>query len=136
MKGMVREMTVTAGARGDLPKADAAIILSDYAFDLSKPLTVGKQRIRLINYSAQPHEIEILRIVPGNTVDEVLAWLEKLDGEPKAFPLGGVAPMGKGMATNIDVEITPGTYLLICFVPDAADGKPHFMQMTKVITVS
>jgi hypothetical protein len=33
-------------------------------------------------------------------------------------------------------DLTPGEYLLICFLPDAKDGKPHFvhgmMQQIKV----
>ena len=31
----------------------------------------------------------------------------------------------------------PGSYALICFVPDAKDGKPHAMHgMLKTLTVS
>ena len=49
-KGMIRPFTVIAGPAGATaaaPTADATIQLSDYAFDVSKPLTAGKHTIEM-----------------------------------------------------------------------------------------
>ena len=41
-----------------------------------------------------------------------------------------------GSTNYFTAELTPGDYLLICFLADAKDGKPHFMHgMTKTVTV-
>jgi hypothetical protein len=135
MKGMTRELTVTPGPSAELPKADAALMLSDYAFDISGEIRAGHTTLRIMNYAAQPHEVEILRMMPGTTPDEILAWIEKPEGEPKAMPIGGLAPIGK-LSADVDLDLEPGDYLLVCFVPDVKDGQPHFMHgMKKVITV-
>jgi len=36
----------------------------------------------------------------------------------------------------VDLDLAPGEYGLLCFLPDAKDGKPHFVHgMHKQITV-
>jgi hypothetical protein len=32
----------------------------------------------------------------------------------------------KGKNTYFEADLAPGDYGMICFVPDAKDGKPHF----------
>ena len=37
----------------------------------------------------------------------------------------------------ITADFQPGRYALLCFIPDAKDGKPHFVHgMAKEITVA
>ena len=41
-----------------------------------------------------------------------------------------------GTSGVFTADLAPGDYGLICFVPDAKDGKPHLMHgMMKQITV-
>ena len=35
---------------------------------------------------------------------------------------------GEGTFQHAYVDLAPGNYGLICFIPDAKDGKPHFMH--------
>jgi hypothetical protein len=51
-----------------------------------------------------------------------------MQGPPPAMPLGGVAPLGKGRSTTVSLDLTPGSYGMVCFLPDAKDGKPHSMH--------
>jgi hypothetical protein len=44
----------------------------------------------------------------------------------------------KGMVKTltVPVDLEPGQYGLICFIPDAKDGKPHSAHgMTETLTV-
>jgi hypothetical protein len=44
--------------------------------------------------------------------------------------------MAKGAAAYVTIDFTPGDYALVCFLPDAKDGKPHFTHgMVKQIHV-
>jgi hypothetical protein len=138
-KGMIHPFTVSAapaGAKAVAPTPDMTVTLSDYAFDLSKPLTAGTHTFEVKNSASQMHEIELVRLAPGKTADQFMGWIAKPAGPPPGSAVGGVAPF-VGTPIYFTADITPGNYVLICFVPDAKDGKPHFMHgMMKTITVS
>jgi uncharacterized cupredoxin-like copper-binding protein len=126
MKGMVRSLTIETAAPAPNPVGDVTMTLHDYSFTLSQPLTAGRHLIEVHNNGPQPHEIELVQLAPGKTAREVLAWVHKPEGPPPGLPLGGVAPLARGGVAWFDVSLQPGMYALICFVPDAKDGKAHF----------
>ena len=126
MKGMLRPLTVVAGAEGaGAPKADVTMSLRDFSFVLSGPLAPGRRTIEVRNDGDQTHEVELVRLAPGKSVHDVLAWVEKPAGPPPGLPLGGVSPIARGSTASFEVELTPGRYGMICFLPDVKDGKPH-----------
>src|SRR5690606_37497543 len=128
-KGMIRELVV-APARGatELPPADAAVMLTDYDFKLSRPLAAGRHTLRVRNYAAQWHEVQLFRLDPGKTVEDLEQWLATEAGPPPGASIGGVAALSQGHANNLAVDLTPGEYALVCFLPDSQDGKPHFVH--------
>ena len=41
-----------------------------------------------------------------------------------------------GVPNYWTVDLKPGTYVLVCFIPDAKDGKPHLAHgMMKVVEI-
>ncbi|HEX8695376.1 MAG TPA: hypothetical protein VF746_23390 [Longimicrobium sp.] len=135
MKGMARALRVTApattpvaNASNGLPAADVVMTLNDYSFTLSKPLTAGRHTIRVQNAARQPHEVELVRLAPGKTFADLEAWMGSMQGPPPASAIGGVAGLEPGVVNNFDVDLAAGDYVLICFLPDAKDGKPHLMH--------
>ena len=140
MKGMAKELTVVAGRPAhlvDAPAPTVTMTLTDYAFELDKPLTAGQHTIRVVNEAAtQSHEVLIARLAPGKTAHDLLAWVEKMDGPPPGMPLGGTVGLAKGVENLIPVNLEPGEYALLCFLPDHKDGKPHVAHgMFRQITV-
>jgi hypothetical protein len=130
VKGMIRPLTVTPStahnaAATATPVADVTVKLLDYGFESSTPLTAGKHVIRIENDGGQDHELVLARLAPGKKVEDLAAWVEKMDGPPPGEPLGGVATIHPGGFGLITVDLTPGEYGFLCFVPDAKDGKPH-----------
>ncbi len=137
MKGMVRPLTVTASTTTVAePVADVTLKLSDYAFDFSTPLTAGHHVIRVEDAGPQPHELVLVKLDSAKTVEQFAQWTEKMTGPPPGTFLSGVTPMTAGEAAFITVDLTPGSYGLLCFFPDSKDNKPHLMHgMIKQITV-
>lgn len=140
-KGMAYAFTVTeagTSASQELPPPDVTIKLVDYDFESSEPLTAGKHTILVDNAGPQPHELVLLRLAPGKKAQDFATWaMEGMKGPPPAEPLGGVVTLDKGSRGTFEVELTPGEYGLICFVPDTKDGKPHLAHgMVKTITVN
>lgn len=127
-KGMVRPLTVTAStdAAAPAPTADIVMTLKDYSFTSSKPLTAGKHIIQIQNSGGQSHELVLARMAPGKKAADLAAWVEKQSGPPPAEPIGGVPAISKGASAYMTADLTPGDYALICFIPDAKDGKAHY----------
>lgn len=141
-KGMFRRLVVTPAASGATvaaePKSDVTVTLSDYAFAPSRPLTAGTHTIRIENSGPQIHELAIERLAPGKTLADWQKWMAGgMRGEPVSLPIGGFAGPDKGKVGWLTVTLTPGNYLLLCYVPDVKDGAPHLAHgMVKEITVS
>jgi hypothetical protein len=138
-KGMIRPFAVTAGSSAtaaETPHGDVTMKLTDYDFSLSQPLTPGRRTIVVENAGPQPHEVVLLKLAPGRKVEDFGKWAETMKGPPPAEPLGGVTFLDKGARGSFTADVSAGEYGLICFVPDAKDGKPHFVHgMMKTIKV-
>jgi hypothetical protein len=127
MKGMIAPLTVTPNSAASIELTpDVNLHLTDYKFAFSKPLTAGHHWVRVTNDAAQPHEVLFVKLPPGQTAAKVAQWVEDgQKGPPPAMPIGGASPMAKGRSTTLNLDLAPGTYGMICFLPDAKDGKPH-----------
>jgi len=139
MKGMVKEMRLTGPATATAePSADITMILDDYSFDLSKPITPGRHTIRFENRAAQSHEAVIARLLPDKTLAQAVTWLNAGQAGPApVVMLGGASGLAKGRHMFITADFPPGRYALLCFIPDAKDGRPHFDHgMVKEIVVA
>lgn len=140
MKGMVKPLSVTtAGAtKPNEPKADVTIKMTDYAFELSKPITPGLRVLRIENTAKQSHEVIIGKLLPGKTMKEALVWLnEGQKGPAPVIAIGGASGLSNGRHQIITATFETGRYVLLCFIPDAKDLKPHTEHgMAKEITVA
>ena len=140
MKGMIQPFEVSGGgAESALPVASDTVRLGDYSFASARPISPGQHTFLVTNGGQQPHELVLLRLAPGKTVKDFGVWATTggMKGPPPALPLGGVAVIGQGDSGVFTADLTPGDYGMICFVPDAKDGKPHLMHgMMKQITVA
>lgn len=143
MKGMVHPLAAIAGPASlpaaAEPAADVTIKLTDYDFQLSRPLTAGRHVVRVENPGPQAHEIVIAALSPGKTLQDFIAW--EAGGEKGPLPtgewLGGVTTLDVGGHSQFATTFRPGSYLLLCFWPDAKDGRPHILHgMAKEIRIS
>ena len=142
MKGMVKEITVAPrvgveqAGKSAAPKPDVTMTLDDYSFTTSAPITSATKTIRIQNAAAQSHEVVLMKLDAGVTPEQFLQALEKPQGPPPGKILGGVTGIAKGRTIDLTASFTPGDYTLLCFVPDAKDGKPHIAHgMVKNFTV-
>ncbi|MDQ6872539.1 MAG: hypothetical protein M3037_11135 [Gemmatimonadota bacterium] len=147
-KGMIQPLTVTAlggvtqagTSTSYVPEStpDVHLELFEYAFKFSKPLVAGKHTIHVMNSGTQEHEAVLLKLAPGKSMKDFDAWSENgMKGPSPAQPGPGMAGLGKGRTGTFDVDLTPGKYGLVCWIPDAKDGKPHEMHgMVQEFTVA
>lgn len=127
MKGMVKALTVTPSSEARImPAGDLSLTLTNYAFTFSTPLTAGPHAIRVVNNGTQPHEAVIFRLQSGKSGEDIANWVSTgMQGPPPGAPVAGISPMAPGKENTLLLKLSAGDYALVCFVPDAKDGKPH-----------
>jgi len=128
-KGMVQPFQVGAAsgaATAKQPKSDVEVVTRDFAFQAPTTLKAGSHVVRVVNNGKEPHEMALIKLQQGKTLQDVFAWEQKPEGPPPFDFAGGfqaIDPAGTGWAK---VELAKGGYALLCFVPSPANqGKPH-----------
>ncbi len=136
-KGMGREFTVVPSANPrPMPMADLTVTMRDYGWDFSTPLKAGKQTLKLVTAPGQAHEIIVARLAPGKSADDVTAFAHKPEGPPPFEAMYGSVHQDAGEVSLFHLDLAPGRYALLCFIPDAKDGRPHFLHgMQTEITI-
>ena len=108
------------------PAADVVMQLADYSFTVTPALTPGRHTIRIENAGPEPHEVGLIRLADGKTMQDFLAWLSNPVTPPDSVGrvVGGTTSFAPGGQVFVDLDLAPGEYLLVCFVT-APDGRSH-----------
>lgn len=128
--GMIQEIAVepaSTQASGSAVPAEPKVILKDYAFELPSDFD-GQGTFRVENVGTKPHEIVFYRVADGKTYDQAAAYLTTQPppaGPPPVTSAGGVTAMSPGQIGGMVLDLDPGTYVAVCFLP-STDGKTHF----------
>ncbi|MGH9041584.1 MAG: hypothetical protein ACRDZ3_15295 [Acidimicrobiia bacterium] len=122
-KGMITEVTVTEAPDGDLPEAVGTIVATDFAYAGVPTLTAGTRVVRLLNAGGQFHEINLVEVAAGGTIDDVVAWFKHPIGAPPMKSVGG-ASIRPGRETAATIQLEPGShYAFVCGIPDVLGDR-------------
>lgn len=139
------------------PEASVEVVLVDFAFGMPLEIEAGEQVWHIENLGGQWHEMMIMPVAEGTTIEEAQAMMlpAPVDGEnaeadapaeeeaaeepPFAFMWIPVAEGGQAWLT---VDLAPGTYAVGCMLPNmkemGGDSEPHMhsdLGMVRIITV-
>ena len=109
----VRELTVTA---------------ADFHFRTARTTPAGVTTIRLTNNGPDFHHVQLVKLAPGHTVNQLIEAMAK-NGEtlPEwASWVGGPNAPAPGGTTEATLELEAGEYAMLCVIPTA--GVPHVMK--------
>jgi hypothetical protein len=128
VKGMVKPFQVVS-ADGDPPapepQADLTVTMDDFSFDLPSEVNAGRQVWKVINQGKQWHEMNLIRLQPGKTIQDVGQFMEAPDGLPPFEMVGGVNGFSSQGVGWLILDLEPGDYVALCFIPDPATGHSH-----------
>ena len=130
--------TKSGDARESAPLSNVVTVTaSDFAFQAPATIPAGLTTFRLLNKGPELHHVQLVKIEDRHTVQELMAGASHAGPPPPwiTFMGGPNAPVpgGESQAT---LNLGPGSYALLCFIP-SADGVPHIMKgMVKPITVT
>lgn len=138
-KGMIKNLTVqeSTGATAKESTTDLSVTMKDFLFDLPETLPAGPRIIKVTNNGPESHELNLLRLEEGKTVEDVKESLAAPNGPPPFMPVGGINGLAAGLSGYIEYDFQPGTYVAICNIPSPhAEGHPHFtLGMIKGFTL-
>ena len=128
-KGMIQEVNVTEGSSGTVEEGDATLVGTDFAYDRGMVEEAGTSVVRLRNEGKQFHEINLVEVPSGKTMDDVIAWHRQMTGPPPVRFLGGVA-IKAGEEATATFDLKEGTtYAFICAIPDSlGDFTSHVVK--------
>lgn len=120
-------MSETAEPGAQMQQVD--IVGKDYSFDAPESIAGGLTQINFKNASAQEDHVgELVRLNDGVTFDEFTTALASVEAEADAEAFGTLAGgpgAGPGGDSDLVLDLDPGQYVLLCFVPNP-EGVPHF----------
>lgn len=132
------------------PQADASVDLIEMAFTWGQPaLSSGPQVLEVTNLGATLHDIQFLAVPEGTTTDHAMEMfmleegatppadnpLSTISGENFA-PVAATSILAPGVTSWLDIDLAPGSYLVMCPLPFPS-GPPHaFLGMMEIITVA
>lgn len=126
----IKPVTTTPGT-GEVatPVAEFTAELGDFSFTMPDEIPAGAHRWEIRNRGQQWHELSILKLSEGATIDDILAMLvagEEAEGtlyEEVAF-FGDISP---GLTSWATLDLPAGEYTVVCLLPDVTDSEltPH-----------
>lgn len=130
------------GAAAAEPMAAVSADLLDFAFALPDQVKAGEQTWKIENKGGQWHEMAIFKLNEGATVADVMAMMsqeEPPEGPPPFEQIAFWAPMSAGEKAWVTLDLDPGEYTVLCFLPDFASDPPkshleHGMVRTLTVT--
>jgi uncharacterized cupredoxin-like copper-binding protein len=127
-KGMLKPLQVASASGPALPEPAVAATFTarDFQFEMPAELPYGRATYRVTNLGPQPHEVGIIKLAPGASVQDVLAFYT---GEPSGPPpfqsVGGINGLGAGKSGFMTLDLQPGQYAAVCLIPDPSSGHSH-----------
>jgi hypothetical protein len=124
-KGMYAAFTVTGQGNSAHPPVPVRGTISAFSFGFHLPATINGHGVyRFVNTAdADSHELTLLKLAPGMHADDVLNWLTSPNGPPPFSSAGGFGALAPGGQGWVRLDLSPGDYVAVCFVPD--DEAPH-----------
>lgn len=133
----------TAGdpSGAEAPEADIVVDLVDFNFAIPSEIESGPKVWQINNKGEQWHEMGIVKLSEGMTIDDVLAMLsseEPPDGPPPFEEVAFWAPNDPGETGYVTWDLPAGEYTVLCFLPDIAGDMSahaaHGMYSTLTVT--
>src|SRR5215471_8924886 len=138
MKGMLKPIQVTESSESSAPpQVQGTFTMKDFTFDMPSTLPAGRATYEVVNSGPQMHELNVLKLAPGKTTQDLIDWDADSGAPPPVEAMGGMNAFSVNGSGYMTLDLQPGTYVAICNVPDPASGVSHaHLGMMREFTVT
>lgn len=119
------------------PQAAVAVEMREHEFVMPETIKAGRQWWQFNNTGAAAHQVGVIRLVAGKTLDDITAWLESEEGPQPWEDVAFWNVMSPGQQSWGELDLPAGAFLVLDFLPDFDhDGAPNFsLGMVAELTV-
>jgi hypothetical protein len=123
-----------AGETADIDIETTAIELDNFQINLPDQIQTGPQVFEVTNTGEQPHEMFISMTPERLTVEEAEALLlmapdaapdPNLPNPEEFVEAGFILPISPDKSSLVEMNMAPGHYVAVCFLPDQDSSQPH-----------
>jgi hypothetical protein len=134
------QVVAASGAPSAAPVADVVVDMGDFNFTMPDSVQSGSLTWEIKNSGQQWHEFVIFKPQPGLTQEQFFEMVMSEQPPPEPMPFeesGFFGPISEGERGWMTLNLEPGTYWAVCFLPDiAGDFQSHVEKgMFKEFTV-
>ena len=121
------------GTSGGATANTVEVTAKEFEFQVDGPVPAGRDGFVLHNEGQMPHELQVLQLTDGKTIDDMKALLQ--NGLPKQPPswvtpvTGTFAKPGQTSKPAIGNLKSGNTYVIACFVPTKKGVPPAELGM-------
>lgn len=129
---------VAHGQQSESDFPELVIVATEYAFEIPATIEGGWIRLTLDNQGMMDHHAMFMRVNDDASVEDVQAALLEPSLEPlfAVVTIFGGPEVGPGARASVILDLEPGTYVVVCAIPDA-EGVPHYaLGMQAVVEVT
>lgn len=126
-------LAVEDGPRTEAPAADVTVEMVDFHFSgIPAELEAGPKLWDVANTGEQGHVFVLVKLAEGATVEDFTVWMATPESRGGEMPetLGSDVPSGyfldPGGRYFETIDLAPGSYVVVCPIPDPATGQPHY----------
>ena len=134
-------MGVVAACQAEPAGVPEVIFVGDeYAFDGPESIQGGWTQVTLDNQGELAHDLILVRLLDGKTVDDAMAMLANEGAPPAWIDIKGGTSAEAGSSASFVSELEAGNYVMISFgnaenaPPDAAQGMVGELTVTEAET--
>lgn len=116
------------GAAPPEPAFDVKATAVDFGFTLPASVPSGEHVWQFVNAGAETHELDVLKLHDGVTLDQLKAFLNDPNADFSKAPADFVAQVpevSQGYREFVKLSLTAGNYAAVCFV-ETDTHQPHF----------
>ena len=128
-------MTATTVDSSALP--EVTFVGKDYAYQGPESISGGWTRVVFDNQDEVPHELAMVQLLEGKTMDDVMGILQSEDAPPSWANIVGDAIAEGGQSSYFISKLDPGSYVLLSTNGGDDGSAPDFAQgMLRELTVT
>lgn len=119
-----------SGESASGPQVPNEVDFSDFAYNFPTEVDAGVTLWKVSNTGTQPHVADFYRLLPGRTVQDLIAYISGDGGTRAPYDkTANIAMVAAGETVYVPVDLKAGTWVALCFVPDMDNPElTHVME--------